>query len=137
MKTIYNNAFFGMAALLGISLVSCAQNPNVKTKTITIINGDTTISEGKIDDKDIDKMMKDINVTINSDGDSTHKIVKKIIISGDDAEDAKAMAYAYGVNDGDDQDIEVTTDGNGSQTKIIIKKGDKSDKRSEEHTSEL
>jgi hypothetical protein len=58
------------------------------------------------------------------------------VINGDDKDDAKAMAYAYSIGDEDanDQDIEVTTDDKGTQTKIIIRKdakdgkGDKGDK---------
>ncbi|MFL5765065.1 MAG: T9SS type A sorting domain-containing protein [Bacteroidia bacterium] len=131
MKTNYITGFLGMAALLSLSIVSCAQDSKMKTKTITIINGDTTISESDgPDGKEINKMMKDINVTISADGDSTKKIVKKIVIRGENADDAKAMAYAYSTGDGDDQDIEVNTDEHGGETKIIIKKkDDKGDKR--------
>jgi hypothetical protein len=126
MRTNYQTAFLGMAALLSISAASCAQNPGVKTKTITIINGDTTISEGSLKDEDIEKIMKDIHISISEDGDTKHekKIVKKIVIDGDDIKegDAKAMAYAYSIGDGEAEDIEVTTDENGSETRIIIKK---------------
>jgi hypothetical protein len=137
MKTNYTTAFLGMAALLSFSIVSCAQNPKISTKTITIINGDTTISESNMDEKDIEKMMKDINVTISDNGENSKKIVKKIVISGDDADDAKAMAYAYSTGDGEDQDIEVTTDENGGETRIIIKKtDDKSEKSGKDGKTE-
>jgi hypothetical protein len=131
MKTNHNTAFLGMAVLLSLSTVSCAQNPKVSTKTITIINGDTTISESNMDEKDVDKMMKDIDVRISDDGDSSKKIIKKIVINGDDMDDAKTMAYAYSTG-GDDQDIEVTTDERDGETKIVIRKKDTDKKDKEE-----
>jgi len=122
MKLPYKQS---LALLTVIALTGVACGQNAKVKTITIINGDTTISEKEIGDADIADIEKQITMVIN-DGDTTgKKVVKKIIINGDDRKDGDAMAYAYSMTDGKDDDVEITTDENGKETRIIIKKDDK------------
>ncbi len=120
MNKKYISAFMSTVLVVATIAVSCAQNQ--KVKTVTIVNGDTTISETNLNDKDIAKMEKEINVSINDDGTGTKKIVKKIIIT-DDKVGGEGMAYAYAMGDEGD-DVEVTTNDNGTETKIVIKKGD-------------
>jgi hypothetical protein len=131
MSRVYQTTLLSIVLLLGFTSNSSAQG--AKTKTVTIINGDTTISESNMDEKDLAEMDKQINITINDDGNSSKKIVKKIIINDDKNtdKDGKTMAYAYSTDD--DADIEsIADDGNGATTKIIIKKGDgKSDSKEE------
>ena len=123
MKLPYKQS---LALLTVIALTGVACGQNAKVKTITIINGDTTISEKEIGDADIADIEKQITMVINHDGDTTgKKVVKKIIINGDDRKDGDAMAYAYSMTDGKDDDVEITTDENGKETRIIIKKDDK------------
>ncbi|MCW3104965.1 MAG: hypothetical protein JWO09_3405 [Bacteroidetes bacterium] len=91
-----------MAVLTVIALTGVACGQNAKVKTITIINGDTTVSEKEAGDADIEKQ---ITMVINHDGDSAgKKVVKKIIINGDGQKDGDALAYAYTINDGKDED---------------------------------
>lgn len=126
MYKIYPSSLLSLMIVLGISSASCGQN--AKVKTITIINGDTTITEKNMDEKELADIDKQIRIMIQEDGDSSSKkIVKKIIINNDKDDDGKAMAYAYSTDDDKDQDVEVTTDENGKETKIIIKHDDKND----------
>ena len=85
MNILYKKTCAAIFIFAAITSVATAQNTRVKT--ITIVNGDTTINE------------------------STEK-----------NEDAKAVAYAYSFDDMDAENIEVTSDGEGNETKIIIKK---------------
>lgn len=122
MYKIYSASILSLLVVLGLSSASCAQNS--KVKTITIINGDTTISEKNMDEKELADIDKKIRIMIKEDGDSSSKkIVKKITINTDKEGDDKAMAYAYSIGDDKDQDVEISTDDN-KETKIIIKKGD-------------
>jgi hypothetical protein len=124
MNLLYKKQLTIALAFAAISHSAFAQK--TKVKTVTIINGDTTISEKNIDEKELAQIEKKINIEINGDGDSVHsrKIVKKIIINDDkDIKDGKTLAYAYSIGDGKDDDVQVTTDNDGNETKIIIKKG--------------
>jgi hypothetical protein len=133
MKFLYKKQALALLTVLAITGTACGQK--AKVKTITIVNGDTTISEKEIGDKEIAEMEKHITMVINEDGDSGKKVVrKKIIINGDDDKHADAMAYAYSIGEGDGEDVEITTDEDGKETRIIIKKDgdgkrDKDDKR--------
>jgi hypothetical protein len=131
MKFLYYKQAAALFTVVSLTGVACGQNS--KVKTITIINGDTTVSEKEIGDKDIADIEKQITMVINEDGDSAgkKKVIKKIIINGDDKDKGDAMAYAYSIGEGDGEDVEVTTDDNSKETKIIIKKGDKEDDKKE------
>jgi hypothetical protein len=62
-------------------------------------------------------------MVITEDGDKSEKVIKKkIIINEGDEKRPDAMAYAYSIGEGDGEDIEITTDENGKETRIIIKK---------------
>lgn len=112
MKFLYNKSLFGMLAVIAVTTVACAQNP--KVKTITIINGDTTISESNLDEE-LSKLEKDINITISDDGKEGKTIVKKIIINEGKEGEGKAMAYAYSIDDGKE-------DAKGGEDKKVIVK---------------
>jgi hypothetical protein len=130
MKFLYKQTI-AMLAVIAITGAACGQNP--KVKTITIINGDTTISEKEIGDKDIAEIEKQITMIINEDGDSSgKKTIKKIIVNGDEKKECNALAYAYSIGDNDGENVEVTTDENGKETRIIIKKGDGDRKKNAE-----
>ncbi|MCW3084712.1 MAG: hypothetical protein JWP12_2078 [Bacteroidetes bacterium] len=107
-------------AIAVVALAGIAQGQN-KVKTITIINGDTTISESTTSEKDVQQMEKDLDISINDDG-KQKTIVKKIVIKTDGSDNAEAMAYT--MSDGKDDDVIVTTGEDGTQTKIIINKDD-------------
>lgn len=122
MNFSYNKQVAALIAAVAIAGSACGQQ--TKVKTITIINGDTTINESNWDDKSLSQMEKEMNISICDGGKSEKTIVKKIIINGDaDDKNAEAMAYAYGFGDEKNGGIEVTTEEDGS-TKIIIKKDD-------------
>ena len=127
MNFLYSKQMAALLVTATITTTACGQHS--KVKTITIVNGDTTISESNLDEKEMEKMEKEISVMINDDGKHDKKIVKKIIINGDDVDvkDGQAMAYAYSFGDGgaSAEDVEVITDGNDGETKVIIKKGGK------------
>ena|SRR6218665_614316 len=130
MNFLYNKQVALLIAAVAIAGSACGQQ--TKVKTITIINGDTTISESNLADKSLSQMEKEMNISISDDGKSGKTIVKKIVIKGDaDDKSAEATAYAYGFGDEKSGGIEVTTDEDGS-TKIIIKKDDKKEEGNEE-----
>ena len=85
MNILYKKTCAAIFIFAAITSVATAQN--TKVKTITIVNGDTTINE------------------------STEK-----------NEDVKTVAYAYSFDDADAENIEVISDGEGNETKVIIKK---------------
>lgn len=127
-----------LTALTMLALFAgAAFGQKTKVKTITIVNGDTTVNESMTDD-DIAKMEKEMNIVISDDGKAGKTVTKKIIIKGD-GDDAGATAYAYGMSDDRDQDVEVTTGENGD-TKIVIRKSrdgkddDKQDAKTEKKT---
>ena len=122
MNRNYTLAFMSGLLVMTMATVSCAQGP--KVKTITIVNGDTTITESNLDEKEIAKLEKEIEVIITDDGKSegTKKIVKKIIIN-DDKKDGEAMAYAYSIG-GDGEDVEITTNEDGKEMKVVVKSGE-------------
>ncbi len=119
MNFIYKKQIAAVFAVVALAGMASGQS---KVKTITIINGDTTISESTANEKDMQQMEKEMNISINDDGKQQKTIVKKIIIKTDGDGDAEAMAYSMG--DGKDDGVMVTTDDDGTQTKIIIKKDD-------------
>lgn len=127
MNKNYKLAFMSGLLVMTMATVSCAQSP--KVKTITIVNGDTTITESNLDEKEIAKLEKEIEVIITDDGKSegTKKIVKKIIIN-DDKHEGDAMAYAYAFGE-EGSDVEVITNENGTETKVIVKSGDGKDSK--------
>jgi hypothetical protein len=125
MKKNYTAPLLSFALLLSITTVSCAQSP--KVKTITIINGDTTITESNIDEKEFAKMEKEIDIQMNGGNDSSKKIVKKMIIN-DEKGEGQTMAYAYSIDE-PGEDVEVISNENGSETRIIIRKGDDKDEK--------
>lgn len=118
MNKNYTPYFMSAMLVMSLATVSYAQNP--KVKTITIINGDTTITESNLNEKEI-------QVSINDGDDSSKKIVKKIIIN-DEKHDGDAMAYAYAIGD-EGEDVQVSTSEDGKETKIVIKKGDGKDSK--------
>ncbi len=118
MNFIYKKQIAAAFAVVALAGIASGQN---KIKTITIINGDTTISESAASEKDVQQMEKDMNISINDDG-KQKTIVKKIIIKTDGNDSAEAMAYS--MSDGKDDDVIVTTGEDGTQTKIIINKDD-------------
>lgn len=122
MNKNYTLAFMSGLLVMTMATVSCAQGP--KVKTITIVNGDTTITESNLDEKEMAKLEKEIEVIITDDGKSegTKKIVKKVIIT-DDKHEGDAMAYAYAFGE-DGNDVEVITNENGTETKVIVKNGE-------------
>lgn len=111
--------------VLFITIGACAQS--TKTKTITIVNGDTTITESNLDKKDVAKMEKEIEILINDDGKGEKRIVKKIIIN-DDKKDGEALAYAYTIGD-EGEDVEITTSEDGKEMKVVVKSGDGKDSK--------
>lgn len=126
MNRNYTTAFMSFVLVTTMASVSYAQGS--KVKTVTIINGDTTISESNLDEKELAKMEKEMEIIINEEGDKkgTKKIVKKIVIN-DEKHDGEAMAYAYTIDE-NGGDVEVITDENGTTTKVIVKTGDAKDK---------
>jgi hypothetical protein len=131
MKLLYSKQAMAFLTAIALTGSACGQNP--KVKTITIINGDTTISEKEIGDKEIAEIERQITMVINEDDDSSgkKKVIKKIIIDGDEEKKCDAMAFAYSIGEEHGDDVEITTDENGKETKIIVKKNTdgKSDKR--------
>lgn len=124
MNFLYHKQMAALLVTAAFATTACGQH--AKVKTITIVNGDTTISESNMDEKDLAKFEKQISITVDDDDKSDKKIVKKIIINGDekDMKDAEAMAYSFSTGDGEAQDVEVST-GKDGETKVIIKKGGK------------
>ncbi len=116
---IQRTAVLSLVSLLSYTGAGYAQN---KVKTITIVNGDTTISEKNMDEKELADIDKQIQITINDDG-NTKKVVKKVIINNG-KNDGDAMAYAYSLDEGKELEAETNTDGKGNTTKIIIKNDD-------------
>jgi hypothetical protein len=108
-------AFFMMV----LSGMACGQNNHVKT--ITIINGDTTIKEENLDEKALAEIEKQLDMTIN-DGDSSHKIHKKIIITQNDKNPSHSESYSYTITDDDN---EKGTSDEKNETKISIITDDK------------
>ncbi|HEY0031515.1 MAG TPA: T9SS type A sorting domain-containing protein [Bacteroidia bacterium] len=120
MKKNYITSMLSLAVLLSLGTMSCAQNP--KVKTITIINGDTTITEKEFTEKEFtEKEFADrdrkMNVRIAEDGDSTEKIVKKVMIN--EGKEGDGFAYAYDVDDAGERDHDIER----TETKIVIKGG--------------
>jgi hypothetical protein len=114
------------ALFIAVALTGTACGQNSKVKTITIINGDTTITEKEIGDKEIEKIEKHITMVIRDDKEPSEKktIRKKVVVNGEEDRDADAVAYAYSIGEGDGENVEITTDENGKETRIIIKKGE-------------
>lgn len=110
-KIITHSSLF--SGLLFMSMVACGQP--TKIKTITIIDGDTTISESN-GNEPIGKTMQ----SDDTNGTSGKHIVKTIRIeTNSDSSDEQAMAYAF--TDGTDENTNVQTDDDGKETRIIIK----------------
>ena len=116
-----------LTLMIAAAASGAAFGQKTKVRTITIVNGDTTVNE-RITDDDVAQMEKEMNIVINDD-DSTSgkKTVKKIVIRGD-GDDADAKAFAYSFGDMDEPDIDMTTGADGSMN-IVIKKSrtDKAD----------
>ena len=92
MKKFYQISFIAcMLLLVGIIVSSCGQNPTIKT--ITIVNGDTTISEGEFNEKEFAEMGKHIEISMTEDSDGSEKRIKKILIH-DENEENKAFPRA-------------------------------------------
>jgi hypothetical protein len=134
MKFLYNKQAVAILTVIALTGSACGQN--AKVKTITIVNGDTTISEKELGDKEIAEIEKQITMVINEDGDSSgKKVIKKIIINGDDKKECDAMAFAYSIGEEKGDDVEIITDDNGKETKIIVKNGsDEKGERREKKT---
>jgi hypothetical protein len=128
MSKVYQTILLSLLALSGLTKTSSAQN--AKVKTVTIINGDTTISESNTDRKEFADIDKEISVIINDDGGTSKKIVKKIIINNG-GNDGEGMAYAYSTGDDSDAKTEISEDENGNKTETIIKNNDKADSKGE------
>lgn len=159
-NTTYNSflllsalVFTGMGAVA--QTASKPQNGKMKVKTITIIDGDTTVKEqtmNEIELKDLEKNLGDLqgkNVNINvtalagmendlsnldsllkniqieelndetSDGKSSRKRVKKVIINNKGGNSANAYSYSFSDDDGSPSDLIISNDG-----KTTIIKGD-------------
>ncbi|MDF2436021.1 MAG: hypothetical protein K0Q95_397 [Bacteroidota bacterium] len=125
MKLSYYKHTTVLITALALATAACGQSS--KVKTITIINGDTTINEStEMVDKEIRQIEKEISIIRDSDSKTENKtIVKKIIVNNDDSKSGDAVAYAYSMNE--DDDTEVITNDDGKETKIIIRK-EKDDK---------
>jgi len=122
MKKIYQIGFIAcMLVLVGIILSSCGQNPTIKT--ITIVNGDTTISEGEFNEKEFAEMGKHIDNSMTEEGDGSEKRIKKILISNENEEN-KANSESTNNNDQEDREVQITRNENGTETRIIVKKGE-------------
>ncbi|HEX8516371.1 MAG TPA: T9SS type A sorting domain-containing protein [Bacteroidia bacterium] len=134
MKLPYKKQAAALLTAIAITGSACGQK--AKVKTMTIINGDTTISEKEIGDKEIAEFEKQITMVINEDGEDGKKVIKKkIIINADDARHADAMAYAYSIGEGNGEDVEVTTDEDGKETRIVIKRdGDRKEGKDDKRT---
>ncbi len=111
-----------LATPIALMLTACGQN--AKVKTITIVNGDTTISEKIIGDKEIAEIEKQITMVVTSDSSNGKKMIKKIVINGDD-KNAASMAYAFST-DGE-ENVEISADEKGTKTKIIVTTDEKND----------
>ncbi len=108
-----------MLILVGIIVSSCGQNPTIKT--ITIVNGDTTISEGEFNEKEFAEMGKHIEISMTEEGDGSEKRIKKILIH-DENEENKAGIESTNKNDQEERKVQVTRNENGTETRIIVKK---------------
>jgi hypothetical protein len=130
MKLLYSKKIPVMILIMSLTGIACGQN--TKIKTITIVNGDTTISEKEIGVSDMEDIEKHITMVIDEDGNgdrSGKKVIKKkIIINDGEHSENNALAYSYSYGDNKNEDVEITTDEKGNETKIIIKK--KGDKKS-------
>lgn len=119
MKRFYLKTML-LLAPFAIILSACGQD--AKIKTITIVNGDTTVSEKVIGDKEIAEIEKQITMVVTSDSSKGNKIVKKIVIKEGDKENA-SMSYSFS-ND-ENAEMEINADESGAKTKIIINTDDK------------
>lgn len=123
MNFLFNRQISAMLIIMTFTGLACGQN--AKVKTVTIINGDTTISEEVIGEKKITEFEKHITTTTDDDkNDAGKKVIRKKIIVSDDKAEKDAFAHAYSFGDDKDQDVEIITDENGNETKIIIKRKD-------------
>ncbi len=122
MKHFYLKTFLFVTAI-AIVLTACGQN-NAKVKTITIVNGDTTISEKIIGDKEIAEIEKQITMIVTSDSTNGKKMVKKIVINGDDKNSA---SLAYSFSNDENAEMEINADEKGNKTKIVITTDEKDD----------
>jgi len=118
MNILYKKQLAAIALIGAVSAAAFGQK--TKVRTITIVNGDTTVNES-IDDMDIAKLQKEMSIMIDDDSAGGKKMMKKIVIKGD-GDDTSTMAYAYGFGDDKDTDIDMSTGEDGS-TKIVIHKG--------------
>lgn len=109
MNRKYIIAYVSTMLVLVITIGSYAQG--TKTKTITIVNGDTTITESNLGKKKVTKMEKEIEIMIN-----------------DDKKEGETMAYAYAFGDEGD-DMEITTSEDGKEMKVIVKTGEGKDSK--------
>ena len=125
MNRKYIIAYMSTMLVLVITIGSYAQG--TKTKTITIVNDDTTITESNVGKKELAKMEKEIEIMINDDAKEEKKIVKKIIIN-DDKKEGQTMAYAYAIGD-DGDDVEITTSEDGKEMKVVVKTGEGKDSK--------
>lgn len=124
MKNLYNKAL-GASLLIAIAITGIACGQNAKVKTITIINGDTTVSEKTIGTDEIAEIEKQITMVVSEDGKAgDKKVIKKIIINGDKSEGKDEMAFAFSNSSEKNEEVEVVTDENGKTTTKIIVKGD-------------
>jgi len=120
MKNIYIKSLL-LAAPVAIVLSACGQD--TKVKTITIVNGDTTISEKIIGDKEIAEIDKQITMIVTSDSVNGKKMIKKIVVKGDDKD---AASFAYAISKTNDAEIEVDATDKSATTKIVITSDDDS-----------
>lgn len=120
MKKLYNKIIPGMA-IIAITVTGIACGQNAKVKTITIVNGDTTISEKIIGDKEIAEIEKQITMVVSTDENSKDKkVIKKIIINSDDTKKDE-LAFAFSMNDKKDGEIELDIKEDGKEKKVIKK----------------
>jgi hypothetical protein len=108
MNFLYNRQISVLMLVIAFTGLACGQN--AKVKTITIVNGDTTINEEVIDDKKIGQFEKHITTVIEEDdAEPGKKVIKKKVIINDDSNEKEAFAYAYSTGDEKDEDLEITT----------------------------
>lgn len=120
MKKLYNKIVPGIA-IIAIAITGIACGQNAKVKTITIVNGDTTISEKIIGDKEIAEIEKQITMVVSTDENSKDKkVIKKIIINSDDNKKDE-LAFAFSMNDKKDGEIELNIKEDGKEKKVIKK----------------
>jgi hypothetical protein len=120
MTKNYSMGVMGVLLVLTIAVISCGQNP--KIKTITIINGDTSVSETEFNEQDFDKIEKRIEITMNNDEQNSNKTVKKILVSATNKDEEMSTGECNTIIE-EEKDVKVTNGENSIEKRIVLKKG--------------